>query len=297
MARRTHHKPKKAPPQQKKAPPQHKPSSAPERRPDWPIAALAGLGLLITGYLVVVAVSGTGLALCGAESGCDIVQSSRWSTLLGVPMAAWGFGLYALIAAAALGMPARLKRWRRVSFLALLGIAVSAYLTVVGLIYLQAVCAWCLASFAVISAIFVTALLRRPATAPGGPWLTWSANGLLTALLVIAALFIWQTDLLRPENPRLKALAQHLDEHGAHFYGASWCPACQQQKRRFGSSAERLPYVECSPNGRGGARAAVCEQQHISQYPTWVIDGRHLEGTRTPAELARLSGFPWQEGG
>lgn len=289
MSRRKRSKPKK---QQSRPTPRV--DTVTGRSPDWPVVVLAGAGMLITGYLTGVAMTGTGAAFCGEGSGCDIVQSSRWSTLLGMPIALWGFALYLVIAAAASTMPPRLKRWQRLSFLALVGVAVSAYLTVVGIVYLDAVCLWCLASFAVITAIFAVILLRRPDKAPGVPWTTWSANSLLTAAIVVGVLFVWQNDLLRPENPRLKALAEHLDASGAKFYGAFWCPACQEQKRRFGSSADRLPYVECTPDGRGGGLAEACASRDISRYPTWIIGGSRLQGVVEPEELARESGFKWR---
>jgi len=293
MARRTHAKSRKQHP--KKQHPRPKPES-PGRSPDWPVLALAVVGLLITGYLTGVAVTHSGAAFCGEGSGCDLVQSSRWSTLLGLPIALWGFGLYALIALFAWTMPPRLKRWQRLNFLALAGVAVSIYLTVSGVVYLDALCVWCLASFATIASIFVVTLVRRPETAPGTAWKTWGANSLVTALIIAGVLHVWQNDLLRPENPRLKALAEHLDEQGAKFYGAYWCPACQQQKRHFGSSVERLPYVECSPEGRGGPPAAACASRDIVQYPTWIIEGRRFQGVLPPEELARYSGFDWDEG-
>lgn len=294
MARRKRSKSKKPssrPGQQTQSRPQ-----APAHSPDWPVVALAGVGLLITGYLTGVALTNTGAAFCGEGSGCDIVQASRWSTLLGSPIALWGFGLYAVIAMVAWTMPPRLKRWQRLSFLALAGVAVSAYLTVSGIVYLDAACVWCLASFATITAIFVLTLVRRPETAPGGSWTSWGANSLITALIIAAVLHVWQHDLLRPESPRLKALAGHLDERGAKFYGAYWCPACQEQKRQFGSSSQRLPYVECTPEGRGGPRAAACTSRDIAQYPTWIIDGRRFQGVLPPEELARYSGFEWERG-
>lgn len=287
MARRTRSKSKKQQTKQTK-------SETSQRSPEWVVLALAGVGLLITGYLTGVAMTDTGAAFCAAGSGCDLVQASRWSTLLGLPIALWGFGLYAVIAVAAWTMPPRLKRWRRLSFLALLGVAISLYLTISGIVYLDAVCIWCLASFATITAIFVATLLRRPDTAPGVAWTTWGANSLITALIVVAVLHVWQNDLLRPENPRLKALAEHLDDSGAKFYGAYWCPACQAQKRHFGSSSDRLPYVECTPEGRGGPRAEACASRDINQYPTWVIDDRRLQGVLPPEELARYSGFAWE---
>lgn len=257
--------------------------------------ALAVVGIGITGYLTGIAATGSGAAFCGEGSGCGIVQSSRWSTLLNLPIAAWGLALYTAIAITAWAMPPRLKRWRRLALLALTGVAISAYLTVVGGWYLNAACGWCLASFGTITAIFLVTLLRRPSGAPGSDWKTWWANNAVTAAIVVAALHVWQLDLLRPENPRLKALAEHLAESDARFYGAYWCPACQAQKREFGASAKRLPYVECTPNGRGSGLSGACAAQDITKYPTWIIGDRRIVGVvLEPSDLARYSGFQWR---
>ena len=52
------------------------------------------------------------------------------------------------------------------------------------------------------------------------------------------------------------------------FYGAFWCPHCQAEKARFGSSAQYLPYVECS-NPDGQSQDQVCNEAGITTYPTW----------------------------
>lgn len=267
--------------------------TAPERSPAWLIVILACAGMLVTGYLTAVAMTGGGAAFCVEGSGCEVIQSSRWSVLLGLPIALWGFALYLTIAVIAWRMPPRLKRWRRLNLLALIGVAVSVYLTVTGLVFLDALCAWCLVSFGIITAIFVVTFRRRPDSAPGVSWPAWTVNRLTIAVAVAAALFVWQNDLLQPENPRLQALAIHLDESGAKFYGAFWCPACQQQKRLFGASADRLPYVECNPHGRGQGLAEACVVDRVSSFPTWIIEGRRYEGVIEPETLARHSGFDW----
>ena len=95
-----------------------------------------------------------------------------------------------------------------------------------------------------------------------------------------------------PEDPTTRALAEHLTETGAVFYGASWCPHCQEQKRLFGASASRLPYVECSPGGRTAPPSAACRRAGVQTYPTWVIDGRAIVGqVLTLADLADRTGF------
>ncbi|YAF94230.1 MAG: vitamin K epoxide reductase family protein [Nodularia sp. CChRGM 3473] len=61
------------------------------------IAAIAGLGALITGYLTVEKFTG-GTAACVAEvgaKGCNDVLSSPWATVLGQPLTLFGFLAYA----------------------------------------------------------------------------------------------------------------------------------------------------------------------------------------------------------
>ena len=85
-------------------------------------------------------------------------------------------------------------------------------------------------------------------------------------------------------------LALCLEEKGVTFYGAFWCPHCQNQKAMFGSSAKLLPYVECStPDGK--AQLAVCQQKEITGYPTWEFaDGERLSGEVPLETLAERSG-------
>ncbi|MDH5537050.1 MAG: Vitamin K epoxide reductase, partial [Betaproteobacteria bacterium] len=59
----------------------------------------------------------------------------------------------------------------------------------------------------------------------------------------------------------------------------------------FEASVERLPYVECTPDGRNGLRNLDCVTNDINDYPTWIIDGRRYTGVLPVANLAALSGF------
>lgn len=271
------------------------PESAHRLAPDWVVVGLALAGVAVTAYLTLVAWMSEAPVFCAEGSGCDLIQQSQWSTLLGLPIALWGLLLYALLALIAYRMPSKLKRWRRLWFVAFVGVAISVYLTAVGWFVLGAFCAWCLLSLAIISAILIAVLLRRPVSAPGMGWGPWLARSAATGLVVVVALHLYSSDLLsRPENSRLAALAVHLDEVGVRYYGASWCPSCRDQARLFGASSDRLPYVECSPGGRGTPMAQVCVAAGIASYPTWIIHGRRFEEVLQPRELARLSGFDWE---
>ena len=89
-----------------------------------------------------------------------------------------------------------------------------------------------------------------------------------------------------------RALAKHLAETGAKMYGAFWCSHCIEQKEIFGAGAE-IPYVECFPDGweRGTPLSGSCQAAKVDGFPTWVINGKKLEGEQTLEKLARTQRF------
>lgn len=262
---------------------------------DWPLLALAAAGIALTTYLTLTAWFGARPAFCGADSGCDLVQASRWSTLLGMPLALWGLLTYAIIARALWRLRTRPSSWRLAFALTCIGTGVSWFLTIVSVLEIEATCSYCLASFAIMNALLVLLVLRRPAHLPQHAW----SKALPTPLALTAALVLGLQlhfsgvfdPSAGPEDPYLRELAVHLDESGARFFGAYWCPACMDQKELFSASAPRLPYVECTPSGRNGPLSIACQENQVRDYPTWSIAGQRHTGVLQPRELARMSGF------
>jgi uncharacterized membrane protein len=86
------------------------------------------------------------------------VQSSSYAELLGVPLAGLGLAAYLSILGTACfgGTAARVAG----AALALGAALFSAYLLVVQLVILDAVCAWCVGNDAVVSLVAIAALLR-----------------------------------------------------------------------------------------------------------------------------------------
>lgn len=88
------------------------------------------------------------------------------------------------------------------------------------------------------------------------------------------------------------AIAQCLKTNGATFYGAWWCPHCQNTKKLFGDGAKELPYVECS-GSNPQEQLQVCKDKGIESYPMWIFsDGSRLGGERTIEELATKANCP-----
>ncbi len=262
-----------------------------------PLLALAFAGMALTAYLTATKWFGSAPLACGAGSDCDLVQGSRWSTLLGMPVAFWGFLTYVVLFQTIWRMGRQRRSWKTAWVVAFIGAGISAYLTAISLFVLKATCIYCLTSFGLILAILLLLSLTRPDPLVGFQWRTWLPGTAGATLLVVASLQMHYSGLFDPaagpEKPYLKALALHLQESGAKFYGAYWCPSCENQKALFEASAHRLPYVECTPDGRGGHRAFSCVTESIQRYPTWIINNQRYERTLNPERLARLSDFRW----
>jgi uncharacterized membrane protein len=257
--------------------------------------ALSGVGILLTAYLSWAALTGTGVQGCAAGGGCDLVLSSRWATLLGLPTSLWGLLGYAALAGIAFIRRSE-THWSWAFTVAFFGVCYSVYLTFVSLTILGSACPYCLTSLALMSAALALVVLQRPPETAHRSWVGLvGARGALAAVVILvlhANYAAPQAEPLGPEDPAIRALAEHLSDEGALFYGASWCPHCQEQKRIFGASAERLPYIECSLGGPNAPQSASCRAAGIRSYPTWIINGRAFVGqVLTLAQLAQESGF------
>ena len=86
--------------------------------------------------------------------------------------------------------------------------------------------------------------------------------------------------------------AKCLTEKNTEFYGAFWCPACNQQKGMFGNSIKHITYIECSTPDRK-AQTSICINEKITGYPTWKFaDGSKVSGVLGLKELAQRSECP-----
>jgi len=134
-----------------------------ERRVRAAIAAVAVAGAALAGYLVYVRYSGATLAC--TTGGCETVQSSPYSKLLGVPVALLGLVAYVTLLATSL-LRGELARAIGVS-VALAGVCFGGYLLYVQLVLIRAVCDWCLASDILMTVLAALALLRPIVSAAG----------------------------------------------------------------------------------------------------------------------------------
>ncbi len=116
---------------------------------------------------------------------------------------------------------------------------------------------------------------------------------LLLALIIIAGVIIILTTK-KSNAPQtvdpVETFAQCIKDSGATFYGAFWCPHCNNQKAMFGKKAVKLlPYQECSTADR--KQNSICSEAGIESYPTWEFpDGSRMSGELSFFDLSEKTG-------
>ena len=123
------------------------------------IALLSVLGLAVSLYLLTVH-WGWWTAVCLGVGDCEAVNTSRFSELLGVPVALLGALAYvaqiALCGAIRWNLYALMSR-RALFIIAVIGVVFSAYLTYLELFVIHAICPWCVTSAILLIAITILA--------------------------------------------------------------------------------------------------------------------------------------------
>jgi uncharacterized membrane protein/glutaredoxin len=198
------------------------------------IAAIAGVGALVTAYLTIEKLMGRTpacLANAVAEtgSGCADVLSSPWATVFGLPLALFGFLAYTSMVVFALAplavnpsknkaLRAQLENW---TWLLLLAGAIamsvfSGYLMYVLFTKINALCLYCIASALFSVSMLVLTLLGR----------TWEDIGqiLFTALVVgiitIVGTLAVYADVEKPTNTAAQQV--QLEPVGDPIPGVGW---------------------------------------------------------------------------
>ena len=93
--------------------------------------------------------------------------------------------------------------------------------------------------------------------------------GLGIVIVVIAGIVLYPKE---KDNGELDLFAQCIASKGITMYGADWCPHCQSQKNRFGSSFKFVPYVECPADPK------LCLAKGVVNYPTWIFPASSAGG-------------------
>ena len=123
------------------------------------LIVLTVIGVALAGYLTYVHYSGVTPPCSIKGNPCSQVQKSRYSELIGVPVALIGLLGYIAILASLLAPENETSRFATASF-AVVGFGFSACLTYRELFTLHKICEWCVGSAVLVTVIMCLAVWR-----------------------------------------------------------------------------------------------------------------------------------------
>lgn len=255
------------------------------------VAILSLLGLGIMFYLTYIHYANT-QSFCDISEkiSCDVVTTSIYSEIFGLPVSLLGFFYFGMVLFLALTKPfSKIERF--VFFLTVFVLIPSLYLSLMEYFSIKAFCVLCETSKVLMIAILLTAgasvyrgtknLSRL--TAP------FVIAGIITAVII----YFVQTGTVvkRDYSP----LTSYLTQQGWVYYRSYTCSNCKKQEKLLGESYKKLNKVECHPEGPGG-NPGLCLLKGINKTPTWLLekDGtelRRLEGFQSVENLIQASGY------
>ena len=256
------------------------------------IIVLSFIGFIVAAYLTYLYYNQAETSFCITGSSCDIVRLSGYSSIYGIPVSLIGLiGYFGLFIITVSNISDRIK-WLTIYFISLPGLVFSIYLTYVEVFVLNAICSFCLLSAIIITAIFILILFKKPIDLRANVSKILPISIFIVILVILGSLFFNNSGELKATtatNYQL-GLAIHLREIGATMYGSFHCPHCLAQKHFFGTAFNFINYVECDPKGKN-SNSSLCISKGVTNYPTWEIGGKYYLGAKSLKELARISGY------
>lgn len=141
----------------------------PAARPQNPVRTLSlilvVIGIIIAGYLSYTKLANTStICVEGDAFNCDVVNSSAYSKIAGIPIAYLGLATYLFIGAILL-LENRVAFLQEYGIMLLFGVTLFGFMYSMYLIYVQAAilkafCVWCLGHEVVITLLFILSSVR-----------------------------------------------------------------------------------------------------------------------------------------
>lgn len=258
------------------------------------IAIIALVGFSIMSYLTYVHFT-QAQSFCdfSAEVSCDVVTTSIYSEVFGIPVSIMGMGYFSLVA---LLMVFHKKRsvFRAVVFLTAFVLVPSLYLTMTEALFIGSFCVLCETSKSLMVLILVLAFVALKKEKD-------SISLREIAPLLIAGLLATGITYFAQQSGGTKAdysdLMACLNEKGVVYYKSVKCSNCRRQELVFGSAYSKLNSVECHPDGKN-PNPELCLEKEITKTPTFIIeqDGKEIKrviGIQQLTDIASFAGCPF----
>jgi len=129
------------------------------------MVVIAVIGLGIATFLTILHYGRITVPCAAGGNPCEVVQTSIYSHVLGIPVALLGLIGYVGVLATLLAPDSELSRAGTLG-VTLFGFVFSGYLTYREVFTLKAICEWCVSSAVLMTVLFVLAVIRYLRGAP-----------------------------------------------------------------------------------------------------------------------------------
>lgn len=258
------------------------------------VALLALAGLAIMSYLTYIHYANK-RSFCDISENvsCDVVTTSVYSEVFGVPMSLLGLG-YFLAAFFLMFFRKRGNVWLMLFFLTLFVLIPSLYLSALELFVIEALCILCETSKVLMLGILL--LSYRAARLHERITVRMTMPVLIAGVAATAITYFAQTGNVVKKD--YSEFVNCLNEQGVVYYKSFRCSSCKRQERLLGDAYLKLNAVECHPKGPDG-NPELCLAKRISRTPTFILEPggaeeKRLEGLQQLDALAAFAGCPFQ---
>lgn len=96
-------------------------------------------------------------------------------------------------------------------------------------------------------------------------------------------------ETVKTEKSEKQEFTKCLESKNAVMYTVYWSPDNEAQLEIFGDDAKYIKIVECDADEKD-ADVAACKEAGVTIYPSWVVDGKLIEGFQSERSLKTATG-------
>lgn len=236
------------------------------------IAIFAIIGSGIMGYLTYLHYANA-QSFCdfSKEVSCDVVTTSLYSEIFGIPVSLMGIGFFAFILALIL-FDKRKEVCKTVLFLTVFMLIPSLYLTFIEAFEIGAFCVLCETSKGMMVLILIVSGIASRKFAPFP--MRQVAPILIAGFLAVGITYFAQIGGGTQKD--YSELFACLNENGVTYYKSVRCSSCRRQEKLMGSAYPKLNAIECHPDGID-PQPELCLAKNISKTPMFILEQNGIE--------------------
>lgn len=250
----------------------------------WVIAICAIAGFGIMAYLTYIHYA-QAKSFCdiSQEVSCDVVTTSIYSEIFGVPVSILGLLFFAAVLF--LLLKPRAKTFQTIFLITLFALIPSLYLSLTEILFINSICILCETSKVLMliilgSSLWASGLDSKTALRIGAPVL-------IAGLVAAGVTYFAQTGTVVKKD--YSKFVQCLNSKGVVYYKSVRCSTCRRQEMLLGEAYKKLNSVECHPDG-ANPQPELCLSKKITKTPTFLIESvgteiKRIEGLQQIKDL------------